>query len=246
MSSFPARLVATNFGSPPGYTVGDKYVRSLWHITYYIGIPLGVFVLGLIIYAVVRFRVRPGDEPRQPVQFQYHIPLETAYTIIPLVLVAVIFGFLYGGENKIQDLSKTPALKITAEGFQWGYRFTYPNGHQELGSYASVSSINDEKSLPTLYMPSNETVQIKLVSVDVDHGFYIPAFLFQRDMIPGVNNVIDLNVTRTGRFLGECNQLCGTYHAYMRFNVEVMPPSTFDSWLANQAPGSITTAGSRS
>ncbi|MGH3849204.1 MAG: hypothetical protein ACRDRT_05800 [Pseudonocardiaceae bacterium] len=87
---------------------------------------------------------------------------------------------------------------------------------------------------------------MKLVSDDVDHGFYIPAFLFQRDMIPGVNNVIDLNVTKTGRFLGECNQLCGTYHSYMRFAVIVMPPSNFNAWLASQAPGSITTAGSHS
>jgi cytochrome c oxidase subunit II len=245
VSSLSSRLLATNLGSPPGYTVGDKYVRSLWHITYYIGVPLAAVVVGLILWCLVRYRVKPGDE-RRAAQFQYHIPLEAAYTIIPLVLVAVIFGFVYGGENHIQDLSKTPYIKITAEGFQWGFRFTYPNGHQEVGSYNSVTSIDDERNLPTLYLPSNETVQIKLVSDDVDHGFYIPAFLFQRDMIPGINNVIDLNVTKTGRFLGECNQLCGTYHAYMRFAVVVMPTTNFNNWLHSQAPGSITTAGSHS
>ncbi len=243
MSSLSGRLLATNFGSPPGVTVGDKYVRSLWHITYYIGTPLAALVVGLIIWCLVRYRVKPGEEHRVPAQFQYHIPLEVAYTIIPLILVAVIFGFLYGGEDKITNVSKNPAIKITAEGFQWGWRFTYPNGHQEQGTYQAETNINSVANLPVLYMPANETVQIRLISDDVDHGFYIPAFLFQRDMIPGVNNVVDLNVTKTGTYLGECDQLCGVYHSYMRFKVDVMPPSTFNSWMSSQAPHSITNAG---
>ena len=230
--------MATNFGAPNGVTSDDKYVRSLWHITYYIGVPLGALVFGLIIWCLVRYRTRPG-EARRPAQFQYQIPLEVAYTLVPLILVAVVFGFLYGGENKITTLDKTPALKVTAEGFQWGFRFTYPDGHQEVGTYQSVTSIDDESDLPTLYLPQGETVQIKLVSDDVDHGFYIPDFLYQRDMIPGVNNVIDLNVSRTGRFIGECNQLCGTYHAYMRFAVDVMPDAEFATWMSSQVPGSV-------
>lgn len=241
MSSIAAGLQATDLGSPHGITRGSGIVNSLWHVTYYIGTPLAAIVVGLIVWCLVRYRRRPGVE-RRPAQFQYHIPIEVAYTVIPLVLVAVVFGFVYGGENKITTLNRAPALKVTAEGFQWGFRFTYPNGHQEVGTYQSVSSINDETHLPTLYMPADETVQIKLVSDDVDHGFYIPAFLYQRDMIPGVNNVIDLNVTRTGRFLGECNQLCGTYHAFMRFAVDVMPPSAFNAWLSAQPAGSITNA----
>ncbi|MCU4186303.1 cytochrome c oxidase subunit II [Acidiferrimicrobium sp. IK] len=243
MSSLSGRLLATDFGSPHGVTVNDKYVRSLWHITYYIGVPLAAIVVGLIVWCLIRYRVKPGDEPRRAAQFQYHIPLEAFYTIVPLILVAVVFGFLYGGEDKITHVSSNPYVKIKVEGFQWGWRFTYPNGHQEQGSYNSVTSINDEKDLPVLYMPANETVQLQLLTDDVVHTFYVPEFLFQRDMIAGVNNVVDINVTKTGTFLGECTNLCGTYHAFMRFNVDVMPVNAFNAWMNSQAPGSIHTAG---
>lgn len=243
MSSLSGHLLATNFGSPHGVTVTDKYVRSLWHITYYIGVPLAALVVGLIVWCLIRYRVRPTDEPRRAAQFQYHIPLEATYTIIPLILVAIVFGFMYGGEDKITHVSKSPALRIKVEGYQWGWRFTYPNGHQEQGSFASVTSINDEKDLPVLYMPADEDVQMQIVSDDVVHDFYVPAFLFMRDMIPGINNVVDFNVTKTGRYLGECTALCGTYHAYMRFMVDVMPKNSFNSWMSSQAPNSIHNAG---
>jgi cytochrome c oxidase subunit II len=243
VSLVAAGLAATDFGSPHGVTKQDSYVRDLWHITYYFAIPLGALVIGLIVWCLLRYRHRPGDD-RAPAQFQYHIPIEVSYIIIPLVIVSIIFGFMYNAENKIDAVSKHPDVKILVEGFQWGWRFTYPNGHQEVGSIANEPSINDLADLPVLYMPADETVQLKLVTDDVNHTFYVPEFLFQRDLIAGINNVVDFNVQKTGRFLGECNTLCGTYHAYMRFMVDVMAPGEFSSWYAGQAPGSITQAGS--
>ncbi|HET9692677.1 MAG TPA: cytochrome c oxidase subunit II [Acidimicrobiales bacterium] len=238
MSTISASLLATDLGSPHGATADDHWVHHLWNVTYIIGTPLAAIVLGLIIWCLVRYRARPGDT-RRPPQFQYHIPLEVTYTLVPLALVAIVFAFMYVPENKITDLPKSPALTVTAEGFQWGYRFVYPNGHQETGSYSSVTNIDDETDLPTLYLPEGKTVEIKIVSDDVVHGFYIPGFLYQRDMIPGVNNVMKINVTRTGRFIGECDNLCGVYHAYMRFAVDVMPQAQYTAWYASQQPGSI-------
>jgi cytochrome c oxidase subunit 2 len=200
-------------------------------------------VIGGILWCVVRYRHKPGDL-RQPKQFQYHIPIEAAYTIIPLVIVIVLFGFVYGAENKIDNLTKHPAVKITVEGFQWGWRFTYPNGHQELGSVATQTTINDfHNTLPVLYMPENETVQFRLESDDVVHSFYVPEFLFQRDLIQGINNVVDIHATSPGTFIGECTNLCGTYHAFMRFQVDVMPPKQYNQWYARQQPNSIHCVG---
>jgi cytochrome c oxidase subunit 2 len=68
-------------------------------------------------------------------------------------------------------------------------------------------------------MPAGETVQLHLVSDDVIHTFYVPEFLFQRDLIPGINNVVDFNVIKPGLYSGQCNNICGVYHAYMRFLV---------------------------
>ena len=244
----PVRYLATqllghtDLGSPHGVTTQDHWVRQLWHITYLFAVPLGLIVLGGIVWCAVRYRVRPGSD-RKAAQFQYHIPIEAAYTIIPLVIVAVVFGFMYNAENHVNKLSSNPAVKINVEGFQWGWRFTYPNGHEEVGTVSNELNINSFDNLPVLYLPAGETVQLHLVSDDVVHTFYVKELLFQRDMIPGINNTVDINVIKTGEFYGECNNICGQYHAYMRFLVQVMSQSDYNTWYSHQAPNSITTAG---
>ncbi len=237
-------LGQTDLGSPHGVTGQDHWVRQLWHVTYLFAVPIGVIVLGLILWCVFRYRVKGDDHSgRKAAQFQYHIPIEAAYTILPLVIVAVVFGFMYNAQNHVDKVSKNPAVKITVEGFQWGWRFTYPNGHQEVGTVANALDINSDANLPILTMPAGETVQLHLVSDDVIHTFYVPEFLFQRDMIPGINNTVDFNLVETGTFHGECNNICGQYHAYMRFMVDVMPKAAYQAWYQSQQPCSINTAG---
>ena len=252
MHRLAGHLLATNFGSPAGITKQDKDVRFLWNLTYWFAIPLGLLVIGLVLWCVVRYRKRPGRE-HTPSQFQYHIPIEAAYTIIPVVIVSIVFGFMYKAENRIDKVVKNPSAQIKVEGFQWGWRFTYlkvdgkslstTQQFQEVGSVANEPSLNDDSALPVLTLPANETVQFNLISDDVNHSFYIPATLFKRDLIQGVHNVVDMNFVRTGQFVGECTQFCGTYHPYMRFIVSIVPPAQFTQWAAAQKPGSITYAG---
>lgn len=240
------RLLATDLGSPHGVTTQDQWTRQLWHVTYWFAVPIGLIVLFGIFWCLIRYRAGSdgrGRGGRQASQFQYHIPIEAAYTIIPLIIVAVVFGFMYNAENKVDAVSKTPAVKITVDGFQWGWRFIYPNGHQEVGTTSNALDINSQQNLPVLYMPEGETVQLHFVSEDVVHTFYVKEFLFNRDLIPGIDNTADFNVTRPGTFEGQCNNICGQYHAYMRFMVKVMPKSAYDAWYASQAPCSVTTAG---
>src|SRR5579875_1605822 len=92
-------LADTYWGSPHGVAKQDSWNRLLWELSGWFALPIGALVIFLIGYALVRYRHRP-DRPRTPAQFQYHIPIEAAYTIIPLVVVAVIFGFMYNAENK--------------------------------------------------------------------------------------------------------------------------------------------------
>jgi cytochrome c oxidase subunit 2 len=235
------RLLGTDLGSPHGVTTQDHWVRVLWHMTYWFAVPIGVIVLFGIFWCAIRYRHRPGDD-RVASQFQYHIPIEAAYTIIPLVIVAIVFGFMFNAENKVNQVSKSPDVKIVVEGFQWGWRFVYPNGHQQIGS-GDFNNINDNTGLPVLVMPANSTVQMHVVSLDVVHTFYVPEFLFQRDLIPGIQNTFDINATKTGIFPGQCNNICGQYHAYMRFLVDVKTPQDYQTWYSQQPPCSITTAG---
>ncbi len=117
---------------------------------------------------------------------------------------------MYNAENNVDAVSKNPDLKITVEGFQWGWRFTYPNGHQEVGTVANALDINSDDDLPVLVMPADETVQFHVVTHDVVHTFYVPEFLFQRDMIPGINNTFDFNVTTPGIYPGSATTSAGS------------------------------------
>ena len=196
------------WGSPTGVTQQDSNVQRLWNVTYYIAIPLGAIVIGLIVWCAVRYRVRP-DEDHIPRQVQYHIPLEVFYTIVPIALVAVLFVYTYQAENKEDSVSP-------------------------IGRVATDPNINST-SLPILTLPAGETVQINLYSDDVNHSFYVPAFLFKRDAIQGINNSFDFNIDPSvagQRFVGECTQFCGTYHPYMRFWLQVMARNSFSTWLS--------------
>ncbi len=252
MQRLAGHLLATNYGSPTGITTQDKDVRFLWNLTYWIAIPLGLIVIGLVVWCVVRYRHRPGRE-HIPHQFQYHIPIEATYTIVPIILVAIVFGFVYKAENRIDNVASNPSAQVKVEGFQWGWRFTYltvdgkdlaqQRQFQEVGSVANEPNLNDDAALPVLTLPSAVTVQLDLNTDDVNHSFYIPATLFKRDLIAGIHNTVDFNFVHTGQYIGECTQFCGTYHPYMRFMVHILPPAQFSQWASAQRPGSVTYAG---
>jgi cytochrome c oxidase subunit 2 len=236
-----ALVAGTNWGSPNGVTTQNRWNTLLWGVSGWFALPIGVLVIGLITYALIRYRERPGRE-RVPAQFQYHIPIEAAYTIIPLAIVAVLFGIMFNAENKQGTLAPKPAVTITVQGFQWGWRFVYANGHAQVGT-ADYNNINDNNDLPVLVMPSNETVELRVVSLDVVHTFYVKDFLFNRDLIPGIDNRFDFNVKKPGLYPGQCNNICGQYHAYMRLLVDVMNPDQYKTWYQQQPACSITTAG---
>lgn len=236
------RLTAsTLWGSPHGATQQNSWNRLLWGMSGWIALPIGLLVIVLIAWCLIRYRER-ADRPRVPGQFQYHIPIEAAYTIIPLAVVAVIFAVMFNAENKQGTLSPNPAVRIEVQGFQWGWRFVYPNGHVQVGT-ADYNNINNDNDLPVLVMPSTETVQLHVVSLDVVHTFYVKDFLFNRDLIPGIDNKFDFNVNHPGLYPGQCNNICGQYHAYMRFYVQVLSPPDYQKWYADQPACSITTAG---
>jgi cytochrome c oxidase subunit 2 len=163
-----------------------------------------------------------------PRQFQYHGAVEVLYTILPIVIVLVIFGFTVVTENNIDALSSNPAVDVKITAFQWGWEFQYPSSNIEVLGHTTQN--------PDLVLPSGETAQITLVSQDVIHGFYVPQFNFSRYAQPGVTNLFDLtptasNVPKTYR--AQCTQLCGLYHSLMFFHVTTLPPAQFRAWLAS-------------
>ena len=223
---------------------------KLYAGTFIAAIVVGVLVGGLILWAVIRYRRRSEDMPRQ---FQYHIPLEITYTIVPIVIVLVLFGFTVVTENNVDALASHPATVVDVYAFQWGWEFDYPHhvvvqagtttDPDPVGP-AGVSGPACQPAAwclgPGLVLPAGQTVQIELRSKDTVHGFYVPEFNFSRYAQPGVLNEFDITVNKPGVYRAQCSQLCGLYHSLMLFHVVAMAPAQFQAWLSSQLSSGAT------
>jgi cytochrome c oxidase subunit 2 len=98
--------------------------------------------------------------------------------------------------------------------------------------------------LPLLEIPKGESVEFNLTSTDVIHSFWVPEFLFKRDVIPGHPNHFAITATKTGTFIGHCSELCGLYHSRMLFTVKIVTPAQFNTWIAQQQASQKTVTGS--
>jgi cytochrome c oxidase subunit II len=211
------------YGMPQPATRQSHSTLHLWQGMFVTAAVIGAIVWGLILWSALRYRKRPGDDGL-PKQTQYHIPLEITYTIIPVLIVAVIFVFVVKVDRVINKTSANPAVTVRVEGFQWGWRFTYLNPD---GTPIGTPIVGNQLSPPTLTLPAFQTVRLILVADDVIHSFFVPDFLFKRDLIPRVSNTVDLYVDRVGTFVGHCAEFCGIHHADMNFQVVAVPSAQF-------------------
>jgi len=216
-------FTACRFGAPPGANTQGKAISNLYQLLFYAAIPIAVIVYGLILFSIARWRRRKGDPDRMPPQFRYHIPLELTYVAIPLLLVAGLFVAIYNTEKHIDAVSANPALRVDVTAFQWQWRFDYPQ--------YGIDLVGSPQTNPTLVVPADSVVQINLFAADVNHAFYVPAFLFKRDAIPGHPNIFDLSGIHPGTYRGECAEFCGLDHAFMNFTLKALPPSQFQTWV---------------
>ena len=216
----------TDFGMHTGATTQGHDIFSLYQTFIYMVIVVAVVTFGGLLYVLVRFGRRKGDQV--PRQRHSNVKIEILYTVIPALIVGAIFYMSVGTENKVDAISPNPNLNLTITAFQWGWRFTYPNG---------VSIVSQGENYPQMVLPEGETTKVKLVSKDVVHGFYVAAFDFSRYALPGFTNYFDLTPNKLGTFVGRCSQLCGLYHAEMLFSVRVVTPAQFTAWLNSQGKG---------
>ena len=208
-----------------------QLAAHLWHGVEFAALAGGVLVWGLILYAVIRYR-RRRDTPDDviPSQRAYIIPLEVFYSVVPLLIVAVLFVLTVVQERKLNAVSAHPDLTVNVTAFQWGWRFAYP-----AGGPAVVSEPN--QAPPELVLPNGETTEIDLTATDVVHAFYVPDFMFQRNAQPGQVTRFDVTPTRLGTFDGKCSTFCGIGHPQMLFTVRVVSPADFQRWLRSGGSG---------
>ncbi len=217
---------------PEGAADHSDSIISFWQWTWVTALIVGVLVWGLIIFAAIKYRRRSDDEI--PVQTRYNLPMELLYTVAPVVVVLVFFKFVIDTQNEVPYNGKDsadPDHVVTVVGQQWSWTFNYVED-PALDGETTVFQDGTPQDPPTLYLPVGESVQFKLQSPDVVHAFWVPAFTYKLDVIPGtITNDFTMTPTREGTFEGRCAELCGTYHSRMLFNVRVVPAEEFAEHL---------------
>ena len=216
---------------PEPKTDAGRDVFNLYIIVLVLAGIVFVAVEGFILYAVVRYRRKPGDETL-PEQLHGNTMVEIIWTLIPTVIVFILFGASMVTLAEVEARSEEPGATIQVDGFQWQWRFTYEEGVSETGTL-------DEP--PTLYVPVDEPVRLILSSEDVNHAFFVPEFLIKRDLIryadDSKDNEIEFTVTEAGTYAGQCAEFCGTSHAEMTFTVEALPRADYDARIAGIVSG---------
>jgi cytochrome c oxidase subunit 2 len=211
------------FGAPEPASKEGRHVLSLWQGFFIASLVVGALVLGLITYALIRFRRRDDTIPSQK---PYNIKWEVIYTVTPIIVVAVLFGFSVSTQNKVDRLVDKPDVVIDVTGYQWGWQFAYRDKDVTVNG-------SGEQQPPELVLPVGETVRFVLRTNDVNHSFWVPAFLEKRDLIAGIDNQIDITPDRVGTFDGRCAEYCGLDHWRMSFTVRVLDQAGFDDWVAS-------------
>ena len=202
---------------------------SILHLSYFVlGITGLIFlvVFSLLVYVVVRFGKKTGHPDHEPAQVYGSTQIELAWTVIPILIVVVLFLATARVIHAIQDAARpAAALQVTAIGHQFWWEFRYAG----LG-IVTANELHVPVSDPAHPTPT----YLKLLSADTDHSFWVPQLAGKTDLIPNRTNEMWIDPQETGLFLGQCAQYCGTQHGKMLLRVSVESPEVFEAWVNSQ------------
>ena len=276
---------ALSLGWPVGITPEAHSNHALW-----LGSVIAALVIGVIVWAMMfwtaAFHRKKKDDDELPRQFGYNMPLELVLTVVPFLIVSVLFYFTVVTQNKFTDMKK-PEVIVDVTAFQWNWKFGYQKvnyadgsfdydgadparsaalasvpegagagGEERVGAIAGknpedksylkfdkVETLGTSNEIPILVLPAGKRIEFEQASADVIHSFWVPEFLFKRDVFPNpkenhTENIWQVSeITKTGAFVGRCAEMCGTYHAMMNFEVRVVEPDAFKTYLEARIAG---------
>jgi cytochrome c oxidase subunit 2 len=227
-----------NFGWPSnGISLQAHKMYDLWIASVIAALVVGIFVWGLIFWCIIRYRKR-GDE--LPVQTRFNMPMEVLYTVTPILIVVILFYYTAIVQTDVDKLSKNPDQVVQVVAFKWQWEFDYRDGIGA-GANTVASTVGSADVIPLLVLPVGETIRFEETSKDVIHSFWVPQLLFKRDVFPGnVRNTFEVTLDKTGRYVGRCAELCGTYHAYMQFELVAVSKDQFNTYLQAKKNGQTT------
>jgi cytochrome c oxidase subunit 2 len=284
---------ALALGWPKGITPEAHLNRELW-----IGSMIAALVVGgivmVLIFWVSAFHRKKASDTELPRQFGYNMPLELVLTVVPFLIISVLFYFTVVVQEQMLAKEDNPEVVVDVTAFQWNWKFGYNKvnfadgtmsydgvdeersgavqsrpseegagavgepeaAHTEHGAIAGqnpedrsylafdeIETLGTSEEIPILVLPSEKRIEFRIASADVAHAFWVPEFLFKRDVYPNPeqnnsDNIFQISeITETGAFVGRCAELCGTYHAMMNFEVRVVPPNDFKAYLNQRMTG---------
>ena len=280
-------------GWPRGITPEAHLNRELWIGSVIASLVVGVIVWGLIFWTSAFHRHKKG-ETELPRQFGYNMPLELVLTVVPFLIISVLFYFTVVVQERMLQKEPNPEVVIDVTAFQWNWKFGYqkvnytdgtftydgadperkaalasgpeglesPEGGEagshggEFGAIAGknpedrtylnfdkVETLGTSTEIPVLVVPSGKRIEFQIASADVIHGFWVPEFLFKRDVMPNPeannsDNIFQISeINQNGAFVGRCTEMCGTYHSMMNFELRVVSPNDFKAYLEQREDG---------
>jgi cytochrome c oxidase subunit 2 len=215
---------------PEPATEQARSIDSLYNIVFALAVMVFLVVEGLIVWSILRYRRRPEDVDLPP-QTHGNNLVEALWTLIPTVIVLYLFAVSYSTLGQVDAVSADPAIRINALAGQFQWQFQYLDKDGKV--VATQTRAGGDSG--GMVVPVGEKVYVTLESHDVIHAWYVPRFLFKRDVVPGQQNHFEFTVPaeEAGQvFHGQCAELCGSGHRIMLFDVTAMTRADYDAWLA--------------
>ena len=224
-----------------GISKQSNEMYNLWIGTVIAALITGLVVYVLIFWCIIRYRKKKGADDELPVQTRYNLPIELIYSVIPFLIIAVLFYYTAVAETNVDKLSKHPDVTVEVVAFKWNWQFNYLDTTAKMPDGSPVTTIGDSSYIPVLVVPTGESVQFVETSRDVIHSFWVPELLFKRDVFPGnVQNRFQVTITTAGAYVGRCAELCGTYHSQMNFELRAVSPADYQTFIADRQKGMTT------
>ncbi len=224
----------------PGGEVAEKQ-RDLFFLALWPSIVILILVMGVLVYALVRFR-RRHEEEGPPKQVHGNTRLEIAWTIAPAIL---LIGLAVPTVIGIVDLGRAPkadALQVTVIGRQWFWEFEYCREEPCPAEFTDDEG-NPLTTTGQLFVPVDREIGVSLVSPDVIHSFWVPKLAGKQDLVPGRTNRMWFKVDAPGTYPGQCAEFCGLQHAKMKFDVVALEKEEFEAWVEEQMAEQNATLG---
>lgn len=211
---------------PTQASVEGEKIDTLYDVLLICSVPMFVLVATVVVYSVVKFRMRPGQELMDGPPIHGNTRLEVFWTALPAIMLVSLCSYAYATLHSIEK-SRPGMMHIQVTGQQFAWSYVYP---QAPGGKPVAS---DE-----LYVPIGRQIEFDIKAKDVIHDFWVPAFRMKLDAVPGITGHVKMTPKKLGSYPVVCAELCGYGHSLMRSTVHVVTQSQFNAWLAKQSSSS--------